>query len=281
MLFVPGNDPKLLTKAATTNADAIILDLEDAVQTADQKKQARELILNRLQSGEFTNSLVYCRLNDFDSHELLLDLEAIATQELDGIVYPKATGQDDVSFVDRTLTLIEQRYDITPGHFDIMPLIETPGGVLKTEAICSVSDRVVAVAFGCEDYVASLQGGLSSNVDHLMVPRSLIAMGARAAGVIPIDTVYKDIQNFEGFRSFIDTANKIGFEGSLTLHPEQVDIANEQYSPSQDDVEMAKKILLIAGKMEEKSVDNVDNLFVGPPIVRQAEYILNRHSKVK
>jgi citrate lyase subunit beta/citryl-CoA lyase len=281
MLFVPGNDPELLTKAVNTDADALILDLEDAVRSPEQEERARELIAERLRAGEFNDSLVYCRVNDFDSRELLRDLEAIATKELDGIVYPKATGEKDILFVDRMLTLIEQHYEIPTGHFDIVPLIETPSAALNAEAIGKASDRVVAMAFGSEDYVASLQGGPSSDTVCLDVPRSMIAMGARAADVIPIDLVYVDIHDFDGFRSLTETANKLGFEGSLVIHPEQVKIANEQYSPTDDEVKKAERVLRVAGEMEGKAVDEQDDLFIGPPIIRDAKQTLERHSKIQ
>lgn len=281
MLFVPANNEELLDKAADTAADAIIFDLEDAVRTFEDKRRARQLVRERLELGDFADETVYCRVNDYDSGELFADLTAVTRADLDGIVYPKVTDDIDVRFLDEFLTIVEQHRDIAAGSFDIVPLVETPSAVLNVAEIAAASNRVVAITFGSEDFVAGLRGGPSSVSDVLHVPRALIAMGARAADVVPIDTVYIDVKNTGGFRDFTETADRLGFEGSLVLHPDQVEVANEQYSPSEEEIEEATEILRIADNMESKAVDQRDGTFVGPPLIRSARQTLKRHAKIE
>jgi citrate lyase subunit beta / citryl-CoA lyase len=281
-LFVPGHLSKMLVKASESDADCVALCLEDAVP-AEEKDNARNEVSHALKKGIFKKKAVFVRINPINSGLTLRDLEKVACQELDGFVYPMAFTSDDIKSFDAQLSLIENQLSLNKGHFSIIVLIETPLAVLNAYDLATASDRVIGLLFGCEDYMAEMQSRYSENEMSLFVPRSLVAMAARAAGVEAIDTPYTEIYNLDGLRRFATTGRDLGMGGMLIMSPRQLEIAKECYTPSEEKVKFCSEVIEAArnAKREGKGITMVDNKFISPPTLKQAEKVLLRVEAIK
>ena len=278
MMFVPGHNERLMSKSAESEADALIFDIEDSVVPASNKQVARELIRQKLQTGVFKRFEVFCRINDRESGHLLKDVSTLAIEGVNGFVYPKARAGEDIYFFDKLLETIEYEKGLPIGTFSIVPLIETTAAVLAARDICLASDRVVAIAYGCEDFVSDLEGIHDKEGQSLFTPRAMIAMAARATGVIPIDTVHVNVHDLEDLEENIKLARTLGFEGMLVLHPKELQIVHKYFTPTKEEVDEAAEMLLLAQEAEKqnKGVVIMDGRFVGPPMVLAAKQIIRR-----
>jgi len=284
MMFVPGHNQKLIEKALISKADALILDLEDSVRPDHNKGIARELIVSFALDGAFTDcdKKIFVRINDRDTNLLLTDLRAVTLNGIDAILVPKVYRAEDIYYVDHLLEAIEHEKELEVGRFKIAALIETAAAVLNVQEICRASDRVVAVTFGCEDFIADLEGYHDLEHESIYIPRALIALGARAAGVIPIDTVHIDVHNLEDLKFMLTTGRKFGFEGQLVLHPKELPLVHQCYTPSKKEVADARIMLDLYTRAESegKGVTVYDGKFVGPPMVAAAKKTLERNSRI-
>ena len=278
MMFVPGHNEKLLLSASKSNADALILDVEDSVLPISNKKIAREKIKEKVSSGLFNKFGIFPRVNDKESGFLMKDLQSLTIEGVDGFVYPKVNNKQDILFFEKHLREIEVKKGFPKGKFKIVPLIETAAAVLNAQEICLASKRVIAIAFGCEDFVSDLEGIHDKEGKSILVPRAFIALAARATGVIPIDTVHIEVHDLEDLEKNTKLARALGFEGMLILHPKEIEIAHKYFSPSEKEIEDAEKMLQLSKEAEKqnKGVDVSDGRFVGPPMVKMAKKILDR-----
>jgi len=273
---------RYLESAARSQADSVILDLEDAVP-ADQTEVARQTISACLEGGMFAHKQVFVRVNPRDSGLLLEDLNAVARKEVDGFVYPKAFRGKDIEAFDAQLELMETGLGIPRGHFVIAPLIETTSAVLHAFEIATASPRVVALTFGCEDFNTDLQGLDTPEGNALFVPRALIAMACRAARVEPIDTVYVKLNDMEGLERNVKLARELGFSGMLIVHPKQIPIAHRYYTPSADEVAHAREVVekCDLAKSQGSGVAFTGGEFIGPPFEIRARQLLARHKAIE
>lgn len=282
MMFVPGHNERLLESASRSDADAVILDLEDSVQPHAQKQIARERIAAAVSSGLFERHLVFPRLNDRESGEILRDVRALAIDGVDGFVYPKArTGQDVYSF-DKLLEATEAERGYPNGTFKIVPLIETTAAVLNAQEIVQASDRVVAIAFGCEDFVGDLGGIHDVEGRSIFTPRALVAMAAKANGVQAIDTVHIRVHDLEDLEENLRLARILGFDGMLVLHPKELPLVHEYFSPSEQQVEEAREMLRLYDLAVDanQGVAVMNGKFIGPPMALIARKVLARHGVI-
>lgn len=276
LMFVPGHNKKLLDKASTTDADVLLLDIEDSVQPNSNKQIARNLILDNINAGAYANYHVFPRINDRESGELLRDLTQLTVPGVDGFMYPKSTKQEDVYFIDKLLETIEYEKGLKIGTFKLIPLIETAAAVLNAQEIAEASPRVIALAFGCEDYITDL-GGIHDHDEHsLTVPRNLIAMASRAANVVPIDTVHIKVHDLEHLEMNLKISKMLGFEGMLVLNPKEIPLVHQYFSPSDKQISDSKKMLQLAelAKANDQGVAIMDGKFIGPPMVKFAKKVL-------
>ena len=281
-LFVPGHLRKMLIKASDSEADCVALCLEDAVPP-EEKVNARNEVSRALKEGLFKKKAVFVRVNSIDSGLTLKDLEKVACTELNGFVYPMAFTPDDIKSFDAQLSLIENQLSLAKGHFSIIVLIETPMAVLNAYDIAKASERVVGLLFGCEDYMAEMQSRYSENEMSLFVPRSLVAMAARAAGIESIDTPYTQIYDLEGLRRFATQGRDLGMGGMLVISLRQLEIARECYTPSAEEIKYSIEVVEAArnAKREGRGLAMVDNKFISPPTLKQAEKVLLRVEAIK
>mgnify|MGYP001316395588 CR=1 FL=1 len=197
LMFVPAHNERLLSSASRSEADILLLDIEDSVQPLQNKQIARDSIKEWVNKGAFKNHKVFPRVNDRESGELLKDVYQLTINGVHGFMYPKAKTGEDVYFFSKLLETIEYEKRIPVGTFKIIPLIETSAAVLNAQDICKASERVIAIAYGCEDFIADLEGLHDPEHQSLFTPRAIIAMAARANNVIPIDTVHINVHDLD------------------------------------------------------------------------------------
>ncbi|HBF87362.1 MAG TPA: CoA ester lyase [Bacteroidales bacterium] len=280
VLFTAGHNEKYINKAFESDADTIVLDLEDAVP-ANKKAEARKKIMEVLKVNTDKRP-IFVRINPLESGDTLKDLDEVACEKLSGFVYPKVYNAEDIKVFDAQLSLKEKNLNLPKGYFDIIALIETPEAVLNVHEIARSSKRMKALLFGCEDFLADMEGEHGMEGRSLLVPRHLVSMAARAAGIIPIDTPYVKIGDFEGLKLHIQQAKELGYEGMLVMTPKEIPIVKEKYSPSKEEVEKAKKLVLFSLETNEanKGIAVVDNIFVSPPTLSRANKLLARHENI-
>ena len=283
LMFVPGHNEKLLEKASKLEVDVLVLDLEDSVQPVVNKQSARDLSIKYIGEHKFTNKRVFLRTNDRESGQLLKDVSQLSISGVDGFMYPKAKTGMDIYFFDKLLETIEYEKGLPIGNFQIIPLIETASAVMNVQDICSASSRVIAVAYGAEDFITDLEGVHDEDDLSLFTPRAMIAMGARAQNVIPIDTVHIRVKDLVDLEKNLKLSVKLGFEGMLVLNPKELELVHKYFSPSTAQVKRAQDIISFdeEARNENKGIAIVNGEFIGPPFLERAKKVLNRHQKIK
>jgi len=278
LMFVPGHNEKLLNSASRSAADVLLLDLEDSVQPESNKAIARQKIAEWVSSGKLNNYYIFPRVNDRESGHLLKDVHALTIPGVTGFMYPKAKKGEDIYFFDKLLETIEYEKKIPIGTYKIIPLIEMSAAVLNAQEICQVSKRVVAIAFGCEDFISDLEGIHDHAGDSIYVPRAMIALAARANGVIPIDTVHINVHDLEDLEKNLVLAKNLGFEGMLVLHPKELELVHKYFSPTEQEYADAKEMLELykESQSENKGVAVKNGKFIGPPMVIAAKKVISR-----
>lgn len=281
LMFVPAHNQKLLESASRREADVLLLDVEDSVPPF-AKQEARDNIITYAQRADLNGKLLFPRINDRESGELLKDLFQLTVKGIEGFVYPKATQAEDIYFVGKLLETIEYEKGLPIGTFKLIPLIETPGAIMNIFSICQACTRVIAVAFGCEDYVTDLHGKHDIEGHSINTARALIVNAARASHILPIDTVHINVHDLEDLEKNLILGRNLGFEGMLVLNPKELPLVNKYYSPSEKEVEWAIEMLRLSDEAEKegKGVAVKDNQFVGPPMVKMAKKILHKHNMI-
>lgn len=283
LMFVPAHNEKLMDSALRRNADILLLDIEDSVQPIENKQVARDNIKRYIEEGRFKNRKIFPRVNDRESGHLLQDVYQLTIDGIDGFMYPKSKKGEDIYFFGKLLETIEAEKGIPRHTFKIIALIETPGAVMNIQEICTACpERLVAVAFGCEDFMTELGGKHDSDYDSIFTARAMIAMGAKANNVIPIDTVHIKVHDLEDLERNLKIGRDLGFEGMLVLNPKELPLVHKYFSPSNEEVEWAEEMLSLSREavLQGKGVAVKDNKFIGPPMVKMAENILKKHSLI-
>lgn len=283
LMFVPAHNERLMNSATRTPADVLLLDIEDSVQPAENKQIARDNILRYIAEGRFNGRSLYPRINDRESGHLLQDVYQLTVPGIEGFVYPKATCGQDIYFIGKLLETIEYEKGFPIGTFKLIPLIETTGAVVNIQEICKACSRVVAVAFGCEDFVTDLQGQHDTEGKSIYTARAMIAMAARACGVYPIDTVHIHVHDLDDLEKNLVLSKQLGFEGMLVLNPKELPLVHQYYSPSEEEIKWAEEMIALsnAAFTEGKGVAVKDNKFIGPPMLKMAKQILKKNDLIK
>jgi len=249
LLFIPANNWKMLNKAASEIEDGVIIDLEDACPVAERET-------GRIFARDMTPILkkrgvdVLVRVNSLISGATEDDLKAVATEGLDGIMLPKAETKEDIIQLSEMLAEIEQEKGIKNG-IAILPLVESPKGVINSYDIGTASDRVAGLGFGAGDYMRELGEGFTiakmtpdEYFPVLLYARSAIATAACAIGITAIDTPYFGLLiDTEGLERETSKAKLLGFKGKMVTHPRHVETVNRVFSPSQGDVEFSQMMI--------------------------------------
>ena len=263
-MFVPAHNQKLLDSAVRRDADVLLLDIEDSVPFAE-KQLSRDNIKNFVKRPDLHGKLLFPRVNDRESGELLRDAYQLTIDGIAGFMYPKATKGDDIYFFGKLLETIEYEKGFPIGTFKIIPLIETAGA-----------------AFGCEDYVTDMGGKHDAEGISITTARNMICIGARSCGVLPIDTVHIKVHDLDDLEKNLILSKNLGFEGMLVLNPKELPLVNRYYSPTEDEVAWAEEMITLSEEAvsEGKGVAVKDNKFIGPPMVKMARNIIRKHELI-
>lgn len=279
LMFVPAHNEKLMESALSRNADVLLLDLEDSVQPAENKQIARDNIKKYIAEGKLKNRIIFPRVNDRESGHLLQDVYQLTIEGIEGFMYPKSKKGEDIYFFGKLLETIEYEKGFPRHTFKIIALIETPGAVMNIQEICTACpERLIAVAFGCEDFMTELGGQHDSEYNSIFTARAMIAMGAKANGIIPIDTVHIKVHDLEDLEKNLILGRQLGFEGMLVLNPKEIPLVHKYYSPNDEEIAWAEEMLQLSEKAISlgKGVAVKDNKFIGPPMVKMAKNILRK-----
>ncbi len=281
---------RMITKAATLPADAIILDLEDAVPLPD-KETARIMIRDSIKDIKLGGSYVFVRVNALTTNLTAEDLKFVAVEGLDGLMLAKTETKSDIVELDSMLEETEKGWGLEPRSLKVVPLIESAKGVINAYEIASASERIIAVAFGAGDYYRDLGRGASFSPEQteLLYARSRIVNCSVAAGVQAIDTVFFGLlTDREGLMKETMLALQLGFKGKLLIHPTQIEPVNKAFSPSPDEVEYARRVVeafeeaqargLGATSFKGKMIDYM-NYKQAKDLVRLVEFIAEKEDE--
>jgi citrate lyase subunit beta/citryl-CoA lyase len=272
VLFSPGDQPELLRKAPQSGADVVVFDLEDAVAPA-QKSEGRTAVRSVLSDPAFDPDCQVClRVNPVGAG-VSDDLETVVAgqpTELDAVMLPKAATAEDV----RTLGRLLDEHGIDA---PVLALVESARGVLHAEEIAD-ADRTDALVFGAEDLAADVGATRTDEGTEVLHAREHVVLAAGAADVDAVDTVYTDIEDTDGLAEETRFAAQLGYDGKMAIHPAQVTPINDAFTPTQEDVEWAERVLDAKADADEegRGVFRVDGEMVDAPLVAQAERIVER-----
>jgi malyl-CoA/(S)-citramalyl-CoA lyase len=309
-LAVPGTNARAMEKAATLGADVVFLDLEDAV-APDDKERAREGVIEALGAHDWSLTAVSVRVNGLDTHWCYRDIVEVVEargEMLDTVLVPKVGSPSDVQFVATLLDQIEQRNGWEPGRIGMHILIETAAGMANVEAISLARpDRLEAMVFGVADYAASVQarttniGGANPHYsvltdagpqtgareihwgDQWHFGLSRMVAACRAQGLRPIDGPFGDFGDADGYRSAARRAAALGCEGKWAIHPSQVELANEVFTPDEAEVDRAERILaaMRAGAEDGKGAVSLDGRLIDAASIRMAENLMRKVEQMR
>ncbi|NYZ16143.1 CoA ester lyase [Azospirillum sp. RWY-5-1] len=275
-LFVPGDSPRKFARARQTAADALILDLEDAV-AADAKPQAR-LDTAAMLAEERGQQRLFVRVNAFDTGLTATDLAAVMPHAPDGIALPKCSGPEQVQRLDHMLEALEAAHGREPGSTLILAIAtETAESLFGLGRYKGCSPRLWALMWGAEDLCASLGATTNRDGDRLLdsfrLARTLCLAGAAAAGVVAVDTVATTLDDLEAVAREAREARRDGFQAKMVIHPKHVDVVNAAFRPSDRDIAWATRIVE-AFEAGTTGVVRLDGQMIDKPHLRAAEKIL-------
>ncbi len=281
LLFVPGDDERKIAKALDSAADALILDLEDAV--APPRKAAARVVCAAALRNAKTSKALFVRINALDTADAALDLAAVVAAKPFGIVLPKCRHGDDARRLARELDVMEARAGIVPGSLRILAIAtETAGSLFGLGSYAEPPiPRLFGMMWGGEDLAADI--GAMANRDAngrytapFALARTLCLIGAAAASVLPIDAVYTDFRNSDGLRAEALKGLRDGFGAKAAIHPAQAAVINEAFTPTQADIERARQVVAAFDAVGEAGVAAIDGKMLDRPHLRSARRMLDR-----
>ena len=282
LLFVPGDSEKKMAKAASTGADALLLDLEDAV-AQDRLPVARGMVLDYLNHHDRAHQQVWVRINPLDTALSLPDLVAVMPGKPDGIVLPKPLNADAVRQLDHFLSALEQREGITLGHTRILPVAtEVAGALFQLDSYAGCSPRLAGLTWGAEDLATDI--GATTNKkengefdEAFVLARSLCLLAASHAGVQAIDTLNVDFRNFDSLQADVQRARRQGFSGKLAIHPDQVALINAGFTATPQELQHAQRIVDAFAQAGGAGAVQLDGKMIDKPHLTQALRLLATH----
>ena len=276
LLFVPGNQPRMLDRASNLTPDAFIPDMEDPVPDAE-KANARTITAAHLDSLAANGVAVIPRLNSLDTGILDHDLAAVVGPRIYGVSVGKINSPADIALISAKLDALERKAGLEIGNTKLLPWIETAQAIVNVYDICAASPRVIAAAFGAEDFTNDMGIERAEDESETAYARSAIAIAARAANVLALDTPYFSFRDPDGLRRNAQAARQIGFKGKFAIHPAQIDIINETFSPSPAELAQARRVVEAFQEAERigRGSTSLDGKVVDVPVVKRAQALLD------
>ena len=272
-LFTPANNPARINATVAIKSDSLVFDLEDSI-SPEEKDAARILLREALKSLDFLGDRnILIRVNDPSTEYFVQDISEIGPLGCFPLMIPKAS-EAVICEAEKELRELEAK-----GSFNykipMIPVIETPSGVESVNEILKASPRIIGVVFGAEDFTAAMGVPRTKDITQLLYARSRIAIAARAAGIESMDTPFPDIDDIEGLREEAQSARLLGFTGKQAIHPQQIEIIHQVFTPTPEEIENARKIV---NSFTEKGgrVITVDGKMVDKPVFKRAQVILGK-----
>jgi citrate lyase subunit beta/citryl-CoA lyase len=280
LLFVPVTVRKFVEGAAARGADGIILDLEDSIPAAD-KPRARTLIEEAAAIVGAKGADVTVRINR-PWRETMRDLEAAVSPRIKALLLPKIDSADHVRMIAEVVEELEIERGMAVGSTQLVAMVETAAAFFRVTEIAAAHPRVVAITLGSEDF--ALSAGILPEAEALLYPKQQIVFAARAAGVLPLGFVgtVADFRDLDTFRQVVRRSRRLGFVGASVIHPGQIAILNEEFRPTRDEVEGARRVVAAyeAALDENRGAIVVDGKMVDVPIVERARSVLAREAAI-
>ena len=275
LVFVPGNRENMLGRALSFDADIIMVDLEDSVPPGE-KVAAREMAREWVPTLHREGKRVMVRVNSLDTGLTRPELEAVVSPSLHGISLGKVESVRDVRTADALLRPLEAAAGIEVGSLRIIPWIETARAMWDARDIAESSSRVVAIAFGAEDFTNDMGIERTDSGGEVTVPRSWVPVAARAAGVGALDSPFVRFRDPDALREDAGRARGMGYTGKFAIHPAQLEIINETFSPSAEEIEYARRIMEAwdAAEAAGRGSLALDGRMVDVPVVKRAQNLL-------
>ena len=276
MLFIPAHRDDFVGKASQRGADAYVLDLEDSVPEA-QKNEARKAIVNAADSVAQDGAAALVRINQ-GLREAKADLEACVHSRVQAIVVPKVASGPQLQELSEYIEKLEAERNIVAGHIRLIAQIECVHGLANLDEIAGSSSRLLGMSLGSEDFSAS--AGMEPTPEGLLAPNQAIVFACRRAGILPFGfpASIADYSDINRFRDTIHFARQLGFVGALCIHPSQVAVLNEEFAPSDAEVERARALIdaYEQGLREGKGAVEFQGSMVDAPVVTRAKELLRR-----
>jgi len=275
LLFIPGNKPNMLAKAESCSPDVLVPDMEDSVPDAE-KSAARATIGEWLPRLAAHTALLMPRVNSLRTGWFEDDLAGAVAPGVWGISIGKVESAADISAISAAMARTERAAGLEVGSLRLVPWIETARAIVDCHAICSASERIAAIAFGGEDYTADLGVERLDDESNLIYARSAICNAARAAGVLALDTPYFQFRNAEGLKASSRAAKRLGFKGRFAIHPDQIEVINTCFSPSEAEIDEAQRIVAAFEEAERRGrgSTSLDGRVIDVPVVKRARALL-------
>ncbi len=278
ILTVPVVVQRFVDKAPAAGADAVCLDLEDSIPPAE-KAAARPLARKAIETMPRSGFALYVRINGYATGLTEDDLTAVVHPGLDGIVLSKAESARMIADLDAHLTRLEAEHGVEVGHVAIVPLIETAKGMMEAYDLCRASPRVTAAIFGAEDFATDMAIKRTETAEEVLWARTMVAVACHAAEIAAIDTPDPNYSDEPHLRREMIKAKSLGYSGKLCIHPTQVQIANEIFSPAEDEVAEARDIVEAFerdGLAKGIAAIAVDGKMIDTPIYWRAKRLVER-----
>lgn len=277
LLYMPGSDDLKIKKALELGVDSICMDLEDGV-AINRKEHARQTIAHALANYDFKNSEKVVRVNPVNSPFFLFDLEAILPYRPQAIVLPKVRHSSEIRKISAIFAEHEKKLGIPLGDIRLLIIIETPQAIINLHEIAQADSRIDALIFGAEDLIGEIGGIRTQAANEVLFARSFVVMIAAACQIQAIDMVYLNFKDPEGLAMDCQSGVELGYSGKQIIHPNQVAIVQKAFTPSDDQIEQAEKLISEYNTYIQSGIGAYaqDGKLIDAPVIKAAQNILNK-----
>ena len=281
LLFIPGNQPKMLEKASHFLPDVYIPDLEDSVGDND-KTDARKIVSENIRLFKESDKLIIPRVNSLESGLFEDDIAALISKGINGVSVGKIYDTEDIVQIDKIISKYEENLNIQIGTLSLIPWIETASGILESKAILKSSVRIKAAAFGAEDFTNDMGIERQADNSEIQVAKNYLAIAARACGVTALDNPFFDFKNSSALVEDCINSKKMGYKGKFAIHPAQIDDINKSFSPSKSDVEHARKVIQVFKEAIEqgRGSTSLNGYVIDVPVYKRAQNLIELAKKL-
>ena len=275
LLFVPGNRSNMLEKAVGLSPDAVVPDMEDSVPIAE-KANARETVASFLPKLAEAGHRIVPRVNALHTGLMEDDINAVIGPHTAGLSVGKVGGADDVRQIADAVGRAEIAAGVPFGRTTLILWVETASAIENASSICRASKRVLAVAFGGEDFTNDMAIERSASEKEIAHARGVVTVAARAAGVLALETPYFNFRDDAGLRRNSTASRNLGFRGRFAIHPSQIEGINASYMPSEEEIEQARRVVAAFAEAETQgsAATSLDGMVIDVPVVERARKVL-------